>query len=68
MAVRKSQQKAVAKYVKANYDRIEFKTKKEELTKEDVQAHVKQHGYESLNKFCTHAIKETMKRDNEASK
>lgn len=58
----KAQQKAVNKYVKNNYDRINvtFPKGKKELLK----AHAQQHG-ESLNAFINRAIDETMERDSE---
>ena len=61
MPVSKAQQKAVDKYVKANYDRIEFKAPKGR--KAEIQAHAQAHG-ESVNAFIGRAVSETMERDN----
>ena len=60
MAISKAQQKAVAKYNAANYDRIELRVEKGK--KEDVQAHAEARG-ESVNAFINRAITETMERD-----
>lgn len=58
MATTKAQQKAVSKYVKANYDRIEFKTPKGR--KAEIRVYAKNHG-ESINGFISRAIDEAMK-------
>ena len=60
MSISKAQQKATAKYVKQNYDRIEVKVPKGD--KEALQAHAQAQG-ESLNKFINRAINEQVKRD-----
>ncbi|MCM1166720.1 MAG: hypothetical protein NC299_10640 [Lachnospiraceae bacterium] len=60
MAISKSQQKAVHKYVKNNYDRIEVTVKKGE--KDRLKAHAEQQG-ETLNGFINRAIDEAVKRD-----
>ena len=60
MATTKAQQKAVDKYVKANYDRIEFKAPKGR--KAEIKAHAEARG-ESVNGFIGRAIDETMARD-----
>lgn len=60
MAISKAQQKAVAKYNAANYDRIELRVDKGR--KEAVQAHAALKG-ESVNAFINRAITETMERD-----
>lgn len=60
MATTKAQQKAVDKYVKANYDRIEFKAPKGR--KAEIKAHAEARG-ESVNGFIGRAIDETMGRD-----
>jgi len=61
MAISKSQQKAVHKYVKANYDRMELTVPKGQ--KDTIKAHASAHG-ESVNGFIGRAISETMERDN----
>ena len=63
MPVSKAQQKAVDKYVKANYDRIEFKAPKGR--KAEIQAHAQVQG-ESVNGFIGRAIAETIERDGSA--
>ena len=63
MAVSKAQQKAVHKYVKANYDRMELTVPKGQ--KEVIKAHAEARG-ESVNGFIGRAIDETMERDNAA--
>ena len=55
-----AQQKAVNKYVKENYDRINVNMPKGR--KETVKAHADTQG-ESLNAFINRAITETMERD-----
>lgn len=60
MAVTKAQQRATAKYVKENYDRIEVKVPKGE--KEAIKAHAERQG-ESLNGFIQRAITVAMERD-----
>lgn len=62
MPTTKAQQKAVNKYVKQNYDRIEFKAPKGR--KAEIKAHADAHG-ESVNSFIGRAINETMERDNQ---
>ncbi len=62
MAISKAQQKAVHKYVKNNYDRIEVTVKKGE--KDRLKAHAEQRG-ETLNGFINRAIEETVQRDSE---
>lgn len=59
--ISKAQQKAVHKYVKNNYDRVEL-TVKPKGKKEDIKAHAEQNG-ETLNSFINRAIDETMERD-----
>lgn len=61
MAISKAQQKAVHKYVKNNYDRIELTVPKGK--KEQIKAHAEKQG-DSLNKFVNRAIDEAMERDN----
>ena len=60
MSISKAQQKATAKYVRQNYDRIEVKVPKGD--KEVLQAHAQAQG-ERLNKFINRAITEQMVRD-----
>ena len=62
MPTSKAQQKATAKYVKANYDRVEAKVPKGR--KAEIQAHAEKQG-ESLNGFVVRAIDETIERDND---
>ena len=59
-----AQQKAVNKYVKENYDRINVNMPKGR--KETVKAHADTQG-ESLNAFINRAITETMARDTAAT-
>ena len=63
MAVSKSQQKAVHKYVKINYDRMELTVPKGQ--KEIIKTHAEARS-ESVNGFVNRAISETMERDNNA--
>ena len=60
MAVSKAQQKAVHKYVKANYDRQELTMPKGK--KAAIKAHAEARG-ESVNGFINRAIDETMERE-----
>lgn len=60
MAVSKAQQKAVAKYMKSNYD--ELKVRMPKGKKDEIKSHAEKHG-ESLNSFVNRAIDETIKRD-----
>ena len=60
MPTTKAQQRAVDKYVKRNYDRIEIKVPKGQ--KDIVQAHAAARG-ESVNGFIGRAINEQMSRD-----
>lgn len=62
MATSKAQQKAVHKYVKANYDRLEVTVPKG--TKAIIKDHAETRG-ESINGFISRAIVETMERDKE---
>ena len=63
MPVSKAQQKAVHKYVKENYDRMEITVPKGQ--KEIIKAHAEARG-ESVNGFINRAIDETMERDKAA--
>ena len=62
MAISKAQQKAVAKYVKNNYDRLEISVPKGK--KAALQAHATKCNV-SLNGFVNRAIDETVERDKE---
>ena len=59
--ISKAQQKAVNKYVKNNYDRINVTFPKGH--KEEIKAHAEAHN-ESMNAFIIRAVNETMERDN----
>ena len=61
MATSKAQQKAVHRYVKTNYDRIDLTLPKGE--KERIKEHAAAHG-ESVNSFIQRAIKTAIKNDN----
>ena len=60
MAKTKAQQKAVDKYIKANYDRIEFKVPKGH--KDEIKACAEKHE-ESINSFINRVIDEAMKQN-----
>lgn len=60
MTVSKAQMKATQKYVKNNYDRLEFRIPKGE--RDIIKAHAEKMG-ESLNQFLVRAVKEAMQRD-----
>lgn len=62
--VSKAQQKAVHKYVKNNYDRMELTVPKGQ--KAFIKCHAEKHG-ESVNSFVIRAIEETIERDSSAS-
>ncbi len=57
----KAQQKAVNKYMKSNYDRVNLVMPKGK--KDVIQAHAAQQG-ESVNAYINRAIDEAMQRDN----
>ena len=59
--VSKAQQRAVNKYVKANYDRVNVTFP--QGRKEELKAHAQARG-ESVNAFINRAITETLERDN----
>ena len=60
MPASKAQQKAVSKYMKANYDEIKVRVPKGQ--KELIQSHAENVG-ESVNAFIGRAIAEAMERD-----
>lgn len=62
MPVSKAQQRAVNKYMAANYDRINLTVPKGK--KETIQAHAAAQG-ESVNAFIGRAIDHEMERDGE---
>ena len=64
MPASKANQKAVAKYMKANYDDIKVRTPKGKRS--IIQTHAEQRG-ESTNAFINRAIDETIQRDKEKS-
>ena len=57
----KAQQKAVNKYMKSNYDRVNLVMPKGK--KDIIRAHAAQQG-ESVNAYINRAIDEAMQRDN----
>lgn len=63
MPASKAQQKAVAKYMAANYDEIKLRVKKGK--RGEIKAHAESKG-ESVNAFINRAIDETMERDDDA--
>lgn len=60
----KAQQKAVNKYMKSNYDRVNLVMPKGK--KDIIQAHAAQQG-ESVNAYINRAIDEAMQRDASAT-
>ena len=64
MPVPKCNQRAVHKYTKNHYDRIDIQVYKG--IKEKIKQHAEKMG-ESMNKFIWRAIDETIERDNERS-
>lgn len=60
MPASKAQQKAVAKYMAANYD--EIKVRVDKGRKDEIRTHAAAQG-ESVNAFINRAIAETMERD-----
>lgn len=62
MATTKASQKAVNKYMKENYDRINLTVPKGK--KEQIKEHAESRG-ESVNGFINRAIDETINRDKE---
>ena len=64
MPVSKANQRAVAKYVKNNYDDIKVRTAKGK--RDIIQAHAESLG-ESVNAFINRAIDEAMQRDKQGA-
>lgn len=62
MATTKASQRAVNKYMKENYDRINLTVEKGK--KDAIKAHAESKG-ESVNGFINRAINETMEREGE---
>ena len=62
MPASKSQQKAVNKYMKENYDEIKVRVAKGR--KAEIKAHAERQG-KSINGYVTEAIDEKMERDQE---
>jgi predicted HicB family RNase H-like nuclease len=60
MPASKAQQKAVAKYMAANYDEVKVRMSKGR--KDVIKAHALARG-ESVNAFINRAVDETMERD-----
>lgn len=60
MPASKAQQRAVAKYMKNNYDELKVRVPKGD--KDKIKAHAENNG-ESINGFVNRAIDETMERD-----
>lgn len=60
----KAQQKAVNKYMKSNYDRVNLVMPKGK--KDIIQAHAAQQG-ESVNAYINRAIDEAVQRDDSAT-
>jgi len=60
MPASKAQQRAVAKYMKENYDEIKIRTEKGR--KDQIKAHAAARG-ESVNGFIARAIAEAMERE-----
>ena len=60
MATKKAQQRAVHKYVKEKYDRLELTMPKGK--KAEIKAHAESQG-ESVNAFVNRAIDEAIKKD-----
>lgn len=64
MPTTKASQRAVAKYTRENYDRINVTLPKGQ--REEIKTHAEKHG-ESVNHFIKRAIDETIERDNSVS-
>ena len=61
MTVSKAQQKAVAKYMAANYDEIKLRVPKGQ--RDEIKNHAAVMGDDSVNAFISRAIRDTMTRD-----
>lgn len=61
MAISQAQQRATAKYIRNNYDRLEMKVQKGQ--KELIVDHAKEQG-ETLNQFLIRAVNLALKKDN----
>lgn len=61
MAVSKANQRAVAKYMKANYDDIKVRVPKGQ--REIIKAHADRFDNGSVNAFIQRAVAEAMERD-----
>lgn len=66
MPTTKASQRAVNKYMKANYDRINLTVPKGQ--KDEIKAHADVFDDGSVNGFINRAIAETMQRDKEGAK
>lgn len=64
MPTTKASQRAVAKYTRENYDRINVTVPKGQ--RKEIKTHAEKHG-ESVNTFIRRAIDETIERDNSVS-
>lgn len=64
MPTTKASQRAVAKYTRENYDRINVTVPKGQ--REEIKTHAEKQG-ESVNTFIRRAIDETIERDNSVS-
>ena len=65
MAVSKANQRAVAKYMKANYDDIKVRVPKGQ--RDIIKAHADRYDNGSVNAFIQRAIAETIARDEEGN-
>ena len=65
MAYSEAGKRAVAKYIRNNYDNVTLRVPKGR--KAELQAHAAEQG-ESLNGFIVRAVDETIERDNERVK
>lgn len=63
MPISKANQRAVAKYTKANYDDVKVRVPKG--FRDAIKAHAEKHDGGSVNGFIQRAIRETIERDNE---